>query len=129
MIVYVDTSAAAKRIVREAESDALARYLDELAEQDRLVSSRILETELRRIATRRELPQYKATAILDLVDLFEPSPGIFHEAGILPGRDLRSLDALHLATALRVGADLVVAYDRNLLSAATHLGLETVSPA
>lgn len=129
MIVYVDTSAAAKRILLEAESDALARFLDELAEQDRLVSSRILETELRRIATRREIAQAQATAVLDLVDLVDPSPGIFHEAGILPGRDLRSLDALHLATALRVGADVMVAYDRHLLAAAASLGLDTVNPA
>ena len=53
---------------------------------------------------------------------------LFYEAGLLPGRHLRSLDALHLATAVRVDATAVVAYDHRLLEAARSLGLETMSP-
>jgi predicted nucleic acid-binding protein len=53
---------------------------------------------------------------------------LFYEAGLLPGPHLRSLDALHLATAVRVDAAAVVAYDHRLLEAARSLGLETVSP-
>ena len=53
---------------------------------------------------------------------------LFYEAGLLPGRHLRSLDALQLATAVRVDASAVVAYDHRLLEAARSLGLGTMSP-
>lgn len=56
------------------------------------------------------------------------SRSLFHEAGLLPGTHLRSLDALHLATALHVDADTLVAYDTRLLEAARSLGLGTHSP-
>ena len=52
------------------------------------------------------------------------SPSLF-----LPGRQLRTWDALHLATALRVGADAVVAYDARLLAAARTLGMSVQSPS
>jgi predicted nucleic acid-binding protein len=53
---------------------------------------------------------------------------MFLEAALLPGPQLRSLDALHLATAIRLDADAVVAYDRRLLEAARSLGVNAVSP-
>lgn len=49
--------------------------------------------------------------LLARVALVEPQRSLFHEAGLLPGASLRSLDALHLATALRIDAAVVVAYD------------------
>ena len=128
MIVYIDTSAAGKRLLDEPESAALGRYLDNLDDADVIASSRLLETELRRVAVRHELPQSHPTTILDGVTLVDMEPSLFHEAGVLSGHDLRSLDALHLTTALRIGTDVVLAYDRRLLTAAQQLGLETVSP-
>ncbi len=128
MTHYLDASAAAKRLVAERESAALARYLDGLDDSVALVSSALLETELRRLAVRLDLDQAAVTALLSRVDLIDPSRSLFHEAGLLPGPGLRSLDALHLATALRFDDPTVVAYDSRLLHAAAALGLRTASP-
>lgn len=128
MTVYLDTSAAAKLLVDEAESEALAAYLDGISDEQVLVSSALLETELRRLAVRLELDQSAVTDLLARVDLVDPPRSLFHEAGLLPGTRLRSLDALHLATALRVDAVTVVAYDVRLLEAARSVGLGVHSP-
>lgn len=125
---YLDTSAVAKLLVSEVESEALVAYLDNLSEDDVPVSSALLETELRRIAVRLDLDQSAVTDLLTRIDLVDPPRSLFHEAGVLPGTHLRSLDALHLATSLRVGADTLVAYDSRLIEAARSLGLATLSP-
>ncbi len=129
MRIYLDTSAAAKVLVDEIESDALTAYLDRADSGREIVSSALLETELRRLAVRLDLAQASVSELLARVDLVDPSRSIFHEAGVLPGANLRSLDALHLATALRAEADVLVAYDTRLLEAARALGLATDSPA
>lgn len=128
MSVYLDTSAAAKLLVEEQESDALARYLDGLDAEDDLSSSALLETELRRVAVRERLPQAAVSEVLARVALVEPGRSLFHEAGLLPGGTLRSMDALHLATALRLDAAVVVAYDVRLIESARALGLDVLSP-
>jgi hypothetical protein len=56
-----------------------------------------LETELRRLAVRWDLPQAEVTDVLHLFDIFTPDRALFSEAGLLPGRHSRSLDALHAA--------------------------------
>lgn len=127
MTVYLDTSAPAKLLVAEAESDALADYLDALEDQDGLVSSVLLETELRRLAAGHDVPQRSVSEVLARVALAQPDRALFVAAGLLPGSGLRSLDALHLPTPLRMGADVVVAYDQRLL-AAESLGLVVHSP-
>lgn len=129
MIVYVDTSAAVKLLLDEPESGALARHMSSLTPSDEVVSSQLLETELRRAATRRDLPQGVVSEILAGIDLIEPERDFFHEAGLLPGPGLRSLDALHLVTAIKTGADRVLAYDRRLLAAADSIGIATLSPS
>ncbi|MEP6666194.1 MAG: type II toxin-antitoxin system VapC family toxin [Nocardioidaceae bacterium] len=129
MSVYLDTSAAAKLLMDEAESDALAAFLDEIGDEQDVVSSALLETELRRLAVRLGLDQSAVTDLLARVDLVDPPRSLFHEAGLLPGPYLRSLDAIHLATALRVDADTLVAYDARFLDAARSLGLGAHSPA
>lgn len=128
MRVYLDTSAAAKVLVDEAESEAITAYLDGGDREHEIVSSALLETELRRLAVRLELQQSAVTDLLARVDLVDPPRSVFHEAGVLPGAHLRSLDALHLVTALRVEADVLVAYDTRLLEAARSLGLSADSP-
>ncbi len=129
MRIYLDTSAAAKVLVDEAESEALTAYLDDERSTTEIVSSALLETELRRLAGRLGLDQSAVSDLLTRIDLIDPSRSIFHEAGVLPGPTLRSLDALHLATALRIEADVLVAYDLRLLDAARDLGLAIDSPA
>jgi uncharacterized protein len=129
MSVYVDTSAAAKLLVEEPESPALADHLDAFVANDvPLVSSLLLETELRRVAVREGLEQARVSDLISRFDLYEPSRSLFHEAGILPGAGLRTLDALHLATALRVAVTTVVTYDVRQAVAARELGLLAEHP-
>lgn len=130
MRCYLDTSAAAKLLVEESESDALASFLDRAVERgDAVGSSRLLETELRRLATRVALPHEHVTLVLERLDLLLPDDEVFRTAGLLPGASLRSLDALHVAAALRWGADTVVTYDDRQTLAVRAVGLEVVAPA
>lgn len=125
---YLDTSAAMKLMVDEAESNALARAIDDEAPD--LVASLLIETELRRAAHRApELSQLGVTDLLGSISLYELPPSLFAEAGLLPGVGLRSLDALHLAAAIRLGVDKVVTYDRRMAEAAHELGLAVEAPA
>src|SRR5690606_40056314 len=103
---YLDTSAAVKLIVEEAESDAMAAFMDR--DNVSVASSLLLETELRRYASRHELDQNLVTDVLERVPLSEMPPSLYREAGLLPGSALRSLDALHLASALRLDVEAVV---------------------
>ena len=128
MSFYLDASAAVKLLVDEPESDPLAVALDALPEDVDLVSCALLETELRRFATREEVSQAAVSDLLDRVSLAEPELAVFRAAGLLPGQALRSLDAVHIATALRVQSSHVIAYDSRLLSAARDVGLRTQSP-
>lgn len=125
VIVYAETSAAAKLLVEEEESNRLAAHLDRLS--DAPVSSSILETELRRLAVRLALAQAAVTSILERFDLLEPDRSLYREAGTLPGRHLRSPDALHVAAALRLDADLMLTYDLRQGAAAEAVGLRTLS--
>lgn len=124
---YLDTSAALKLIVGEAESHALIDAIN--GEAPTLVSSRLLETEMRRAVNRLTgLTQRHVAGVLDRVDLYDLPPGTFTQAGMLPGVDLRSLDALHLASAINIGVDAVVTYDLRLAEAAMDAGLVVRSP-
>lgn len=129
MIFYVETSAAAKLLVDEPASSRLAARLDKAADQDdALLSSMLLETELRRLAVRVDLAQTAVTHLLERFDLVETDRSLYREAGLLPGRHFRSLDALHLAVALRVGADVMVTYDCRQADAADAAGLPVLAP-
>jgi predicted nucleic acid-binding protein len=126
--VYVETSAAAKLLVEEPESAALTKYLDDLVDRSPLISSMVLETELRRFAVRHDLNQSAVSDVLDRFDLIDLDRAIFVEAGLLPGTHLRSLDALHIAVAVRMGADSMVAYDVRQAESARAVGLRVVAP-
>ncbi len=129
MRCYLDTSAAAKLLVEEIESEGLVDFLEHAVEVgDVLGSSRLLETELRRLAVRVAIPQEHVTLVLERLDLLVPDDEVFRTAGLLPGTALRSLDALHVAAALRWGADAVVTYDERQALAARAVGLEVVAP-
>lgn len=130
MIVYVDTSAAMKLLVEEQESVALAAHLEQCREGgDTLAASLLLHTELHCAANRR--PEYiDREAVVDVLSalaLIDVESGDLTTAPLLPGR-LRSADAIHLATALRVNATTMVAYDGELCAAARTAGIEPLSP-
>lgn len=128
--VYLDASAFVKLVVREAETPALRAFLT--ARPVRRVSSTLLRAEALR-ATRHLGPEVLATVreALRRVDLVTIDDRILDGAGTLDPGVLRTLDAIHLATALAVGDDLdaIVTYDLRMLEAARLLGLATATPA
>ncbi len=130
MAHYVDTSALAKLVVSEPETAAFRRWLNE---DDRVpVASNLVRTELlsavRRVAADRVL---QARAVLDSITLVQITTSILEQAGRLDPAMLRSLDALHLATALDLGDDLdgLVTYDDRLAEAARLNGVPVTVPA
>ena len=125
---YVDTSAALKLVVREAETRALASLID--AEAPELVACWLLDTEMRRAAHRiAPLSQAAVSDFLGNIDLYDAPASLFREAGVLAGTDLRSLDALHLAAAIRLGVDHVITYDVRMAASARALGLSVLAPS
>lgn len=130
MIAYLDTSAAVKLLVEEAESDALVSYLESAGADQHVVSSWLLHTELHCAANRhpRHIDAAAVGVVLEATTLIELSRGDVLTAGALPGR-LRSNDAIHLATALRVGADEMITYDTELAVASTLAGIAVIRPA
>jgi len=130
VIVYVDTSAAMKLLVEEKESADLAAHLEQRREaSDTLVASLLLHTELHCAANRRpeHIEHETVSDVLSVIALVDIESGDLTTAPLLPGR-LRSADAIHLATALRVNARAMVAYDTELRAAARTAGLDAVSP-
>lgn len=126
---YLDSSAFVKLVVEEEESAALRRHL---AEQGaRFVSSALLRTEAMR-AVRHAEPEMVASMRVALrrVDLVGLDDRILDAAAGLDPDVLRTLDAIHLATAMALGDDLtaIVSYDERMLQAARFLGLPTESP-
>ena len=129
MIVHLDTSAVAKLVIEEAESAALAEKLDELASTGAtLLTSALAETELRRLARRvGGLEQSAVTDVLARLTVVDLDRATYRQAGVLPGAALRSLDALHIASALQVAADLFATFDRRQEQAALDAGLTLLS--
>ncbi|GAA1369633.1 PIN domain-containing protein [Brevibacterium luteolum] len=125
-VVYVDTSALAALLKPEPQSESLERWLDDTSAT--LVSSILLETELRRVAVRDGLSQTDVTALLDGVALASLDRAVFRNAGFLPMEMLRTLDALHLEAAIRLDADAILTYDHRLAQAAESAGLTVIAP-
>lgn len=126
-VTYLDTSAAMKLLVDEPESEAL---LEELSGRDRrLVASWLLHAELHCAAGRNPatLPIESVGTVLDVVTLVDVTRGDLLAAGT--HAPLRSNDAIHLAVALRLGVDEIVAYDRELMAAARGAGLSVLAPS
>jgi predicted nucleic acid-binding protein len=132
-LLYLDTSAMAKRFSVEAESRALEAYLREHSAGECVpISSELLRTELvRAVLPGGPTAQRAAEALLNDLEQIPVTRAILDRAGtLLPGERLRSLDAIHLASALGLGAELIalVSYDARMLRAAAQLGLATANP-
>jgi uncharacterized protein len=129
-LIYLDTSAFLKTVLAEAESTALQAYLDR-APDGALVSSALLSVETRRSVIRtRPTHLPRADVALDRVNQIGLSSAILETAGRLPDRQLRTLDAIHLATALLIKDELeaVITYDVRLARAARAHDLAVVTP-
>lgn len=129
MIHYLDASAALKLVADETESRALARHLNQVsAAGDELVSSMLLFTELHCAAARRTGIEAEAVnTVLDALTLVDLDRGDLLRAAT-SSWGLRSADAIHLAVALRLAVDTVIAYDAELLASALLAGLSVSSP-
>ena len=124
-VVYVDTSALGALLIDQPESPAVLDWLDRT--QATLVSSDLLETELRRVAVREKLEQSDVTRVLEGVGLAALDRAVYRSAGFLPMPYLRTLDALHLEAAMRLDASAILTYDRRLGAVSyTHLTLPTI---
>lgn len=127
VLAYVDTSAAMKLVVVEPESTAMLEFVR--SDPGRmLLSSWLLHTELQCAASRhpRVVDPHQVMQVLRRVTLADVTRGDLLEAGTKA--PLRSLDAIHLAVAMRLGVDELVTYDRELADAAERAGLRVVSP-
>lgn len=126
---YADASALVKLILHEPESGDLADHLGDPLQG--LVTSRIAVVEVTRAAKiARPEPDVleEAKRLLESCDLVEVTDAILERAAALASEHLRALDAVHLASILRVEPDEVVAYDRCLVRAAQELGFAVTHP-
>ena len=130
MAFYVDSSAMLKLAFTEPESVQLREWLTQ--DQPVLVGSDLVRTETIR-AVRRTFPEQldRALTTLGLLNLLRVTPTAFRRASDLGPESLRSLDALHLASALELGEDLdgMITYDSRLTVACARHGVRVVAPA
>jgi hypothetical protein len=130
-MIYLDSAAVVKLAHAEAESPALRAWLDGRAETG-WVSSVLTEIESFR-ALARYAPDAvsRLPAVLDQIELIDLDPPIRILAQTVRPATVRSLDAIHLGTALHARGTLTsfVTYDKRLLDAAAAAGLPVDSPA
>ncbi len=127
-VAYLDSSALVRLVVEEAESVALNRWY---VEARRLVTSRIGVVETVRASSRRQCDPVHRARILTDVEVIELNSSLAGVAATLKPLLLRTLDAIHLATALALMPELdaFVTYDDRLAEAARAVGLPVVRPA
>lgn len=126
---YLDSSAIVKLAIGEPQSAALRRYV---RRRGPLLSSALSRTEvLRALVEEGEAGIARGRVVLGRINLIRVNNRVLNAAGTLLPADLRSLDAIHLATALQLGDDIgqVVTYDDRMTAAAGELGMRTATPA
>ena len=126
---YLDSSAIVKLVVREPESAALARYL---RGRRPIAASALARVEVMRVALSFDVVvQARALEVLSRIELIRLNDRVLGVASTLLPPEMRSLDAIHLATASLLGDQLgrVVTYDERMADAARALGFGVVAPA
>ena len=127
-LLYLDASALVKLVVREPESDALREALRLWPEH---VSSVVAEVELERVARRiGGVATKRARSVMARVGLVELDDEVRRRAALLRPPELRTIDAIHLGTAISLGSDLgaLCVYDRRLAEAAARAGANVLAP-
>lgn len=126
---YLDSSAIVKLAIEERESGPLRRHL---RRRGPLTSSALARTEVLRALSDEGDPGFaRGREVLGRLNLVRVNDRVLNAAGALLPSELRSLDAIHLATALQLGDDVrqIVTYDERMTEAARSLGLRTASPS
>jgi predicted nucleic acid-binding protein len=134
-VLYADTSALVKLVVREAESEAIEA---EVSRWDRVATSDIAAIELPRATARARADGRAGVAdgrvVLELLAALSIVPmtdEVRALAATMEPVELRTLDAIHLACALALDADLagVLTYDHRMADAARARGVAVIAPA
>jgi predicted nucleic acid-binding protein len=130
VVIYLDSSALLKLLYEEYESSTLQGWLFARAGTS-LVSSELAKVEVIRgcrLVNAEALPE--ARALLTELDLIPMTRDVVDEAAEMGETLLGSLDAIHLASALSIRADIsaFITYDHRLANAASAAGLESVRP-
>lgn len=130
VLLYLDSSALVKLVAREAETAALLSLLEPRPE---VASSALARVEVLRAVGRAggsKKSRERAREVLSRVALVAVDDPILEAAATLGPADLRSLDAIHLATALALQPEIeaIVSYDSRLNAAAKALGLSVLTP-
>jgi predicted nucleic acid-binding protein len=127
-IAYIDASALVKLVLAEPESLEMARWY---VESERVATSRIGIIETQRAVARRPHDPVHLDRVLSGIEVISVTTRLGDRAAAISPASVRTLDAIHLATALGIGANLTsfVTYDDRLAAAARDLGLPVVSPA
>jgi predicted nucleic acid-binding protein len=128
-VSYLDSSAIVKLIVKEPESVALRRHL---RGRQALVSSALARTEVKRAVLQLGGPaMQRADEVLNRIELVRLTNAVLNAAGAMKPDELRSLDAIHLATAALFETTLrdLVTYDARMAAAAQAHGWAVASPA
>ncbi len=130
-MIAFDSSALAKLVIRERETAPLRAWLAAREEAAWSGSSLTRVEVVRAVARAQAAAVPAARRLLAGMDLIPVGPDVLEVAADLRPPSLRSLDALHLATALSLGSALeaFVVYDERLAQAATDAGLPVVAPS
>lgn len=124
-LFYLDSSVALRTILDVAERERVQSWMGEAG---MIVSSRLLRTEVIRVLRRDDRPLSDGTPLFDRVGLLEVSRET-HTVAESIERHVKTLDALHLATALLIGEPVTVAtHDKTMKIVAGHLGLNVTDP-
>ncbi|MFD4457378.1 type II toxin-antitoxin system VapC family toxin [Nocardia sp. NPDC058480] len=126
---YLDTSVAMRIML--GHSIEAARWFDNATadKECRIVSSRLLRTEITRVLRREGLPVLDRGQIIDHIDVIPIDHAVLNEAEAIISH-IRTLDAIHLASALRSGLEdlTVVTHDKNMATVAGQLGFAVFDP-
>ena len=129
MSIYFDTSALAKLVLIEDESAALRAWISARPGAPQL-TNRVGVVELQRLTARISQPAVTAAGqLLTRIDQLELTPLALARAATLPPPEVRTLDALHIASAAELGdLEAIVSYDHRMIKASRGYGLPVESP-
>jgi predicted nucleic acid-binding protein len=130
-MIYLDSSALLKLLFEETESAELALWISEQTGTP-MVTSELAKVEVVRAARRLDADVVPAARVLmSQLDLIPLNSGLIGQAADVGEPPLRTLDAIHLASALSIQADVTafVAYDLRLVAAAEAAGIESTRPS
>ena len=129
MLAYLDSSIVLRAVLPGPGRAAWRRWLDATATQfDALLSSRLLRTEVVRVLRREQLPLTEGDKALSRIRLISVTGATFQVAESIEP-NIRTLDALHLATALIIGRPLIVlTHDAMMADVAASVGLQSSDP-